>query len=57
VTGLFSNVYKADREEDLVVGAGKIGGPKIGGLIDAGAHIHLVTIEASGEVREWADSG
>ena len=41
----------------LVVGAGKVGEPKIGGLIDTGARIHVVAIEASGQVREWADAG
>ena len=41
----------------LVVGAGKVGEPKIGGLIDTGASIHVVAIEASDQVREWADAG
>jgi precorrin-2 dehydrogenase/sirohydrochlorin ferrochelatase len=41
----------------LVVGAGKIGEPKIGGLIDTGARIHVVAIAASDQVREWADAG
>jgi len=41
----------------LVVGAGKVGEPKIGGLIDTGARIHVVALEASGQVREWADAG
>jgi precorrin-2 dehydrogenase/sirohydrochlorin ferrochelatase len=38
----------------LVVGAGKVGEPKIGGLIDTGARIHVVAISASDLVREWA---
>jgi precorrin-2 dehydrogenase/sirohydrochlorin ferrochelatase len=41
----------------LVVGAGKIGEPKIGGLIDTGARIHVVAIAASDQVREWAEAG
>jgi len=41
----------------LVVGAGKVGKPKIGGLIDTGARIHVVAIEASSQVRDWADAG
>jgi precorrin-2 dehydrogenase/sirohydrochlorin ferrochelatase len=41
----------------LVVGAGKVGEPKIGGLIDTGARIHVVAIAASDQVREWADAG
>jgi precorrin-2 dehydrogenase/sirohydrochlorin ferrochelatase len=41
----------------LVVGAGKVGEPKITGLIDTGASVHVVAIAASGQVREWADAG
>jgi precorrin-2 dehydrogenase / sirohydrochlorin ferrochelatase len=57
VTGLFPMFMKLTRKQCLVVGAGKVGGAKIGGLIDAGASIHVVTIEASSKVREWADAG
>jgi precorrin-2 dehydrogenase/sirohydrochlorin ferrochelatase len=41
----------------LVVGAGKVGEPKIGALIDTGAHIRVVAIEGSPAVREWAREG
>src|SRR5947209_7809560 len=41
----------------LVVGAGKVGEPKIGGLIDSGARIHVVALEATDVVREWARAG
>jgi precorrin-2 dehydrogenase/sirohydrochlorin ferrochelatase len=41
----------------LVVGAGKVGEPKIGSLIDTGARTHVVAIEASDTVREWAAAG
>jgi len=41
----------------LVVGAGRVGEPKIGGLIDTGAHIRVVAIEATQTVREWARTG
>jgi precorrin-2 dehydrogenase/sirohydrochlorin ferrochelatase len=41
----------------LVGGAGKVGEPKIGGLIDTGAHIRVVSIEATQAVREWARTG
>src|ERR1019366_4741900 len=44
-------------KECLVVGAGKVGEPKIGGLIDTGAGIHRVAIAASGTVREWDAAG
>jgi precorrin-2 dehydrogenase/sirohydrochlorin ferrochelatase len=41
----------------LVVGAGKVGEPKIGGLIDIGAHVRVVAEEATPIVREWARNG
>src|SRR6202171_3787116 len=40
-----------------VVRAGKVGEPKIGGIIDTGARIHVVAIAASDQVREWAEAG
>jgi len=48
---------KLAAKQCLVVGAGKVGEPKIGGLIDTGASVHVVAIAASGQVREWADAG
>jgi precorrin-2 dehydrogenase/sirohydrochlorin ferrochelatase len=41
----------------LVVGAGKVGEPKIGGLIDTGALVQVVAMEASDTVRGWAEAG
>jgi siroheme synthase-like protein len=41
----------------LVVGAGKVGESKIGGIIDTGASIHVVALAASAQVREWAGAG
>jgi precorrin-2 dehydrogenase/sirohydrochlorin ferrochelatase len=41
----------------LVVGAGKVGEPKIAGLLGTGARIRVVAVEASAAVREWAQSG
>jgi len=57
VTNLFPMFMKLAGKQCLVVGAGKVGEPKIGGLIDTGASIHVVAIAASGRVREWADAG
>jgi precorrin-2 dehydrogenase / sirohydrochlorin ferrochelatase len=57
VTNLFPMFMKLAGKQCLVVGAGKVGEPKIGGLIDTGARIHVVAIAASGQVREWADAG
>jgi precorrin-2 dehydrogenase / sirohydrochlorin ferrochelatase len=47
VTDLFPNVYEAHWKRCLVVGAGKVGEPKIAGLIDTGASIHVVAVAAS----------
>ncbi len=57
MTNLFPMFMKLAGKQCLVVGAGKVGEPKIGGLIDTGARIQVVAIEASGQVREWADAG
>jgi precorrin-2 dehydrogenase/sirohydrochlorin ferrochelatase len=57
VTNLFPMFMKLAGKQCLVVGAGKVGEPKIGGLIDTGALIHVVAVAASGQVREWAGSG
>ena len=57
MTNLFPMFMKLAGKQCLVVGAGKVGEPKIGGLIDTGARIHVVAIAASDQVREWADAG
>jgi precorrin-2 dehydrogenase / sirohydrochlorin ferrochelatase len=57
VTNLFPMFMKLAGKQCLVVGAGKVGEPKIGGLIDTGARIHVVANAASDQVREWADVG
>ena len=57
MTNLFPMFMKLSGKRCLVVGAGKIGEPKIGGLMDTGARIHVVAIAASDQVREWADAG
>jgi siroheme synthase-like protein len=57
VTSLFPMFLKLAGRQCLVVGAGKVGEPKIGGLIDSGARIHVVAIEATGQVRDWAAAG
>ena len=57
MTSLFPMFVKLAGRQCLVVGAGKVGEPKIGGLIDTGARIRVVAIEASPAVREWARDG
>jgi precorrin-2 dehydrogenase / sirohydrochlorin ferrochelatase len=48
---------KLEGKRCLVVGAGKVGEPKIGGLIDTGARVHVVALEASEAVHQWARAG
>jgi precorrin-2 dehydrogenase len=57
VTSLFPMFLKLRGRECLVVGAGKVGEPKIGGLIDTGARIRVVAIQATDVVHEWARAG
>jgi precorrin-2 dehydrogenase/sirohydrochlorin ferrochelatase len=48
---------KLEGKRCLVVGAGKVGEPKIGGLIDTGARLHVVALEATAAVHDWARAG
>jgi len=48
---------KLEGKRCLVVGAGKVGEPKIGGLIDTGARVHVIALEASEAVHQWARAG
>lgn len=57
VTSLFPIFMKLDGKRCLVVGAGKVGEPKIAGLIETGAQIRAVALEASENVRRWAAEG
>ena len=57
MTNLFPMFMKLTGKRCLVVGAGKVGEPKIAGLIDTGAHVRVVTLEAGELVREWAQEG
>ena len=57
MTSLFPMFLKLEGRQCLVVGAGTIGEPKIGGLLETGARIRVVAFEASPAVREWARAG
>ena len=57
MTSLFPMFLKLEGRQCLVVGAGRIGEPKIGGLLETGAHIRVVALAASPTVREWAREG
>ena len=54
MTDLFPMFMKLTGKRCLVVGAGKVGEPKIAGLIETGASIHVVATVATEQVREWA---
>jgi precorrin-2 dehydrogenase/sirohydrochlorin ferrochelatase len=54
---LFPMFVKLDGREVLVVGAGRVGEPKIRGLLATGAKIRVVARQANEAVREWAHSG
>jgi len=57
VTSLFPMFMKLEGRQCLVVGAGRVGEPKIAGLLDTGARVRVVALEASVAVREWAAGG
>lgn len=57
MTSLFPMFVKLEGRQCLVVGAGNICEPKIGGLLETGAHVRVVALEASPAVREWARDG
>jgi precorrin-2 dehydrogenase/sirohydrochlorin ferrochelatase len=54
---LFPMFMKLDGRPVLVVGAGKVGEPKIRGLSSTGARIRVVAHQATEAVREWARIG
>jgi precorrin-2 dehydrogenase/sirohydrochlorin ferrochelatase len=54
---MFPAFLKLNGRRCLVVGAGKVGEPKIGGLLDTGARIRVVAIAATDAVREWERAG
>lgn len=57
MTDLFPMFLKLAGKQCLVVGAGNVGDPKIGGLLETGARIRVVSPDASAAVREWAREG
>lgn len=57
MTDLFPIFVKLQGRPCLVVGAGKVGEPKIAGLLETGARIRVVALEAGPTVHEWAREG
>jgi precorrin-2 dehydrogenase/sirohydrochlorin ferrochelatase len=48
---------KLDGRSCLVVGAGKVGEPKIASLLACGACVHVVALEATEQVQTWDREG
>jgi precorrin-2 dehydrogenase / sirohydrochlorin ferrochelatase len=57
VTSLFPMFLKLAGRHVLVVGAGKVGEAKIAGVLESGARIQVVSLDATASVREWARDG
>ena len=57
MTSLFPMFLKLAGRQCLVVGAGKVGEPKVAGLLETGALIRVVALDASPAVRDWAREG
>jgi precorrin-2 dehydrogenase/sirohydrochlorin ferrochelatase len=57
IATLFPMFMKLEGKHCLVVGAGKVGEPKIAGLIGTAARIHVIALEATEAVRTWANAG
>ena len=54
MTSLFPMFVKLAEKRVLVVGAGNVGELKIAGLLDTGARIRVVALDATPAVRNWA---
>ena len=57
MTSLFPMFLKLQGKRCLVVGAGNVGESKIEGLLETGARIRVVALQASPAVHEWARAG
>ena len=57
MSSLFPMFLKLENKRCLVVGAGKVGEPKIAGLLDTGARVSVIALEAAEAVHEWANAG
>ena len=57
MTSVFPMFLKLEGRRVLVVGAGKVGEPKISGLLETGARVVVIALQASPAVREWAREG
>jgi precorrin-2 dehydrogenase/sirohydrochlorin ferrochelatase len=48
---------KLEGKRCLVVGAGKVAEPKIGGLLGTGARVRVIALQATETVQAWAQAG
>jgi len=56
ITGYPVNLVLTGRR-CVVVGAGRIAARKIDALLDAGAAVHVIALDACAEIAGWADAG
>jgi precorrin-2 dehydrogenase / sirohydrochlorin ferrochelatase len=54
---LFPMFVKLNNRPVLVVGAGEVGEQKIRGLLDTGARVRVIALQASAAIREWSEAG
>lgn len=54
---MFPMFVKLAGRRTLVVGAGAVGEGKIGSLLDTGARVRVVALQATEQVRRWAAAG
>jgi precorrin-2 dehydrogenase / sirohydrochlorin ferrochelatase len=57
MSSLFPMFMKLEGKRCLVVGAGKVGEPKIASLLETGAQVRVVTLHASEQVHAWDKAG
>jgi precorrin-2 dehydrogenase/sirohydrochlorin ferrochelatase len=57
MSNLFPMFLKLEGKRCVVIGAGKVGEPKINGLLDTSARVHVIALEASEAVHGWAREG
>lgn len=57
MTSLFPMFLKLEGKRSVVIGAGNVGESKIAGLLETGARIHVVALDANAVVRGWAREG
>jgi precorrin-2 dehydrogenase / sirohydrochlorin ferrochelatase len=57
MSSLFPMFLKLEGKRCLVVGAGNVGAPKITRLVDTGAHVQVIALNAAEEIKQFAKQG